>query len=1034
MNKLKTKTTNGSTWKTKGGTFTTNRTADCSFILPEFHQDKQIQWTCYVDEKSSKECRYDMIIGRDLLHELGFIMDFKTGSMTWENATISMHDTTLFDKEESKTNIKQFEKELFYAHDPSTTDAERIQRITEQKYSKTDLDIFCDELLNLESNQIQDLKNLLHKYEDLFDGGLGTWNTTPINLELKPGATPYHAKPYPVPFSQEAKLREEVDRLVKFGVLRKINNSEWAAPMFTSPKPDGSLRSLADFRELNKRIKRLPYPIPKIQDMLLKLRQFQWVTSLDLNMGYYHMTLSSDASKLCTIVLPWGKYEYLRLPMGLCNSPDIFQEKMGELMADLEFARAYLDDLLIVSNGSYEDHLEKVEQVLAKLQKAGLKVNIHKSKLLQEEVEYLGYHISRNGIKPINAKVEAINNIATPTTRKQLRKFIGMVNFYRDMWIHRSHVMAPLTQLTSTKAKWKWEQKHQDAFNMTKKIIARETKLAFPDFSKPFNIHTDASNFQLGAVISQEGNPIAFYSRKLTSAQTRYTVTEKELLSIVEVLKAFKNILFGQQIIVFTDHLNLTYKTHNSDRVMRWRLYIEEYCPEIKYIKGAKNTVADALSRLEIKYEPMEEAYFTHEVESHLYCLAQDELEDDAYPLTYKKIGKAQSKDKDLTKKITTNAPGYKIKEFKGGGKTYNIICYKDKIAVAKSQQARIIKWYHEYLCHPGINRTEETIGQHFHWPKMRAQITHNVTTCLNCQRNKRKKDKYGHLPPKEAEATPWDKLCVDLIGPYVINRKGKPRLTCQCLTMIDPATGWFEIHPREDKTAITAANIVEQQWLSRYPWPTQITFDRGREFLGQEFQNMTEDYGLVCKPITTQNPQANAILERIHQVIANIIRTFELQDNYLDEEDPWGGILAATAFAVRATYHTTLQKTPGQLVFGRDMILNIEHKANWEYIRARKQALINKNNLRENSKRKHHTYQKGELVMLRIGSENKYERPYEGPHRILRVNTNGTVKLQIGAVTDTITIRRLHPYKDASSPVHGGECNMRQAKRRRTT
>jgi hypothetical protein len=120
--------------------------------------------------------------------------------------------------------------------------------------------------------------------------------------------------------------------------------------------------------------------------------------------------------------------------------------------------------------------------------------------------------------------------------------------------------------------------------------------------------------------------------------------------------------------------------------------------------------------------------------------------------------------------------------------------------------------------------------------------------------------------------------------------------------------------------------------------------------------------------------------------------------------------------------------------VFGRDMILNIEHKANWEYIRARKQALINKNNLRENSKRKHHTYQKGELVMLRIGSENKYERPYGGPHRILRVNKNGTVKLQIGAVTDTLTIRRLHPYKDASSPVHGGECNMRQAKRRRTT
>src|SRR5210317_834879 len=163
--------------------------------------------------------------------------------------------------------------------------------------------------------------------------------------------------------------------------------------MFIKPKPDETIRSLADFRELNKRIKHMPYPIPKIQDMLLKLKGFKWATSLDLNMGYYHIVVDPNASELCTIVLPWGKYEYLRLPMGLCNSPDIFQEKMGELMAGLEFVRAYLDDLLIVSNGSYEDHLEKVEQILAKLQKAGLKVNIHKSKLLQEEVEYLGYHI-----------------------------------------------------------------------------------------------------------------------------------------------------------------------------------------------------------------------------------------------------------------------------------------------------------------------------------------------------------------------------------------------------------------------------------------------------------------------------------------------------------------------------------------------------------------------------------------------------------------------------------------------------------------
>ena len=206
--------------------------------------------------------------------------------------------------------------------------------------------------------------------------------------------------------------------------------------------------------------------------MLQKLRGFRWVTSFDLNMGYYHIKLDSDASKLCTVVLPWGKYEYLRVPMGLCNSPDIFQENMGELMSGLEFAQAYIDDLLVLSNGDFTDHLEKVQEVLHHLQDAGLKVNITKTRLVQEELEYLGYWITRDGIKPLNAKVEAINNIAPPTNKKQLRRFIGMVNYYRDMWKKRSEILAPLTNLTSKNAKWEWLPVHQHAFELMKKTIA----------------------------------------------------------------------------------------------------------------------------------------------------------------------------------------------------------------------------------------------------------------------------------------------------------------------------------------------------------------------------------------------------------------------------------------------------------------------------------------------------------------------------------------------------------------------------------
>jgi len=165
-------------------------------------------------------------------------------------------------------------------------------------------------------------------------------------------------------------------------------------------------------------------------------------------------------------------------------------------------------------------------------------------------------------------KVQAILNIGTPTKQKELRSFIGMVNYYRDLYPRRSHILAPLSSMTSSKVKWKWTEEHQNAFDEMKKVIAKETLLAFPDFTKPFEIHTDASKIQLGACISQNNQPIAFYSRKLNDAQTRYTTTERELLSIVETLKEFKNILWGQQIIIHTDHENLTYKQLNSEHVL----------------------------------------------------------------------------------------------------------------------------------------------------------------------------------------------------------------------------------------------------------------------------------------------------------------------------------------------------------------------------------------------------------------------------------------------------------------------------------
>jgi hypothetical protein len=232
---------------------------------------------------------------------------------------------------------------------------------------------------------------------------------------------------------------------------------------------------------------------------------------------------------------------------------------------------AYIDDLLVVTQGDFSTHLDQLEQVLTRLAEAGLKINATKSTFCCKELEYVGYLINRKGVRPTLKKVEAIRTLSVPKTKKQVRSFIGMVNYYHNMWPKRSKILAPLSALTSKTATWTWTPECQNSFETMKVLIAKETLLTYPDFNKEFEIHTDASKVQLGACISQGGKPIAFYSRKLLDpAQTRYTTTERELMSIVETLKEFRNILLGQTIIVHTDHKNLTFKEFNSEWVMRW--------------------------------------------------------------------------------------------------------------------------------------------------------------------------------------------------------------------------------------------------------------------------------------------------------------------------------------------------------------------------------------------------------------------------------------------------------------------------------
>jgi hypothetical protein len=226
-------------------------------------------------------------------------------------------------------------------------------RILDAEYRKVEVDPFVEELKHLTMDEKQILGNTLKKFPTLFGGGLGMLNIKPIKLELIDGPKPYHARPFPVPQSLEATKKAEMKRLTDIDVFNKSSDSEWAAPTFIQAKKTGDMRILTDFRRLNAQIRRKPIPLPKISDFLRKLSGFKYATAIDLSMGYYHLPLDLEAQKVCTTILPWGKYQYKVLPMGVKTSPYIFQRIMYELLGDIPNIQVYLDDILITSNGTF---------------------------------------------------------------------------------------------------------------------------------------------------------------------------------------------------------------------------------------------------------------------------------------------------------------------------------------------------------------------------------------------------------------------------------------------------------------------------------------------------------------------------------------------------------------------------------------------------------------------------------------------------------------------------------------------------------
>jgi transposase InsO family protein len=342
------------------------------------------------------------------------------------------------------------------------------------------------------------------------------------------------------------------------------------------------------------------------------------------------------------------------------------------------------------------------------------------------------------------------------------------------------------------------------------------------------------------------------------------------------------------------------------------------------------------------------------------------------------------------------------------------------RIALPSSMVHLTIRWFHEILGHCGSKRLRLTLNQRYYHPEMRKFIDRYA--CDACQRYKLSGPGYGLLPERNVRETPWDDVAVDMIGPWNVPI-GDRIVQFKALTIIDPVTNLTELVRVSNKTSAHVASKFEQTWLARYPFPKNVIHDNGGEFTGWEFQRLLEKLNIKDEPITSKNPQSNAIVERMHQTVGNILRTLvhtTPPEDVTSAKRLVDEALSTTQHALRAAVSTALGSSPGALVFGRDMFLDVPMIADWHLIARRREQMVNESLRRENMKRRRYDYVQGQRVMMKVFKPNKLEATAKGPYRIVQVHVNGTVTLELRqagetneAVLERVNIRRIIPYKE---------------------
>lgn len=457
---------------------------------------------------------------------------------------------------------------------------------------------------DLTIEQINDINSLLQKYETTLTDVPGRSRVGQHDIRLT-CVDPIMSKPYNTPFSARETIIKEVKEMVDLGIIER-SDSPYASPIVLVRKQDGKVRFCIDFRKLNRITIFDAEPMANPEELFSRLNQGRYLTKLDLTKGFWQIPLADGAKAKTAFLTPLGLFQYRFMPFGLVNSPATFNRTMRIVLRDIGENVVNLVDDILIFNEKWGDHLKTVENVLHKLKQAGLTAKPSKCYFGFPQLEFLGHVVGRGELRTMAAKVECLKNTCIPKTKTQVRSMLGLASYYRRFIPNFAAIAAPLHDLTKKGQPTKviWGEIHQQAFNQLKDALCQQPILKLPDFDKTFVIRTDASDRGLGAVLIQYYDdvafPVAYASRKVSPAESNYSVIEKECLAVVWGLRKFQQYLLLKEFWIETDHQPLVYLNKakmNNGRLMRWALYLQSFSYRIIAIKGSHNLGADYLSR-----------------------------------------------------------------------------------------------------------------------------------------------------------------------------------------------------------------------------------------------------------------------------------------------------------------------------------------------------------------------------------------------------------------------------------------------------